>query len=255
MIANLSILRAGVGVVRGHVEALAHAALRIHRQARIARVHHRRDARDLGAERQHLQVEHDLEVLVERLGHADRRFGQLRGRSGTACRPFECGARSRERRPDTRSGATRSAGRQIAAQRRDLVHAPNRAGCGSVCWRAARSASLLPSPNSFSNTTCGLFSIGSGVVGVLPGDRVRVSAGVARAAAEGHVFDRKLERRQRRVLADLPRRDLIDRRRRRGSVLLRLRAAQEHRGRARVIGAGVGSHAACRSRAPGSRRS
>ena len=29
-----------------------------------------------------------------------------------------------------------------------------------------RSAFVLPSPNSFSNTTCGLFSIGSGVVGV-----------------------------------------------------------------------------------------
>ena len=34
------------------------------------------------------------------------------------------------------------------------------------CFRACRSALLLPSPKSFSKTTCGLFSMGSGVVGV-----------------------------------------------------------------------------------------
>jgi hypothetical protein len=32
----------------------------------------------------------------------------------------------------------------------------------SCCLRDRRKAALLPSPNSRSNTTCGLFSIGSG---------------------------------------------------------------------------------------------
>jgi hypothetical protein len=34
----------------------------------------------------------------------------------------------------------------------------------SCCLRDRRCAALVPSPNSRSNTTCGLFSIGSGSV-------------------------------------------------------------------------------------------
>jgi hypothetical protein len=71
-------LRARVGVMRRDVEALAHAALRIYGQARVARVHHRRDARDFRAERQRLQVVHHLEVLVERLGDTDGASGSFR---------------------------------------------------------------------------------------------------------------------------------------------------------------------------------
>ena len=35
------------------------------------------DARDVRGERQRLQIEHQLDVLLERIGHADRRAGQL----------------------------------------------------------------------------------------------------------------------------------------------------------------------------------
>ena len=34
------------------------------------------------------------------------------------------------------------------------------------CLRASLSSAVLPSPNNFSNSTCGLCSIGSGSVGV-----------------------------------------------------------------------------------------
>ena len=54
----------------------------------------------------------------------------------------------------------------------------------SCCLRARRCAALLPSPNSRSKTTCGLFSIGSGSVGVLPRDGVVVRAAVAGAAVQ-----------------------------------------------------------------------
>ena len=72
---------AGIGVVRGGVEAVANAAAGIRRAAGIARVHHRRDAGDLRLVREHLQVEHQLDVILERLGHADGRFGNVRRRS------------------------------------------------------------------------------------------------------------------------------------------------------------------------------
>ena len=41
----------------------------------FARHHQRADARDVGLERERLQVEHQLDVFLERLGHAHRLFG------------------------------------------------------------------------------------------------------------------------------------------------------------------------------------
>ena len=69
-------------------------------------------------------------------------------------------------------------------------------------------------PNIRSNTTRGLISIGSGVVGVCHEMRVHVGAavaGVAAADVAGEVLGRQLERRERRVLADLLGDDLVDR--------------------------------------------
>ena len=53
------------------------AALRIDARRAVAADLEREDARDVGGERQRLQVEHQLDVLVERVGHAGRRAGQL----------------------------------------------------------------------------------------------------------------------------------------------------------------------------------
>ena len=66
-----------IAVVRRRVEAGGDAALRIDAARRVAAHLEREDARGVRRERQHLQVEHQLDVLVERVGHADRRLRQL----------------------------------------------------------------------------------------------------------------------------------------------------------------------------------
>ena len=53
--------------------------------------------------------------------------------------------------------------RKLPLQRRYLIH--HRIEQAAALLLASEPIGL-PSPNSFSNTTCGLFSIGSGVVGV-----------------------------------------------------------------------------------------
>ena len=51
---------------------LRHADLRIRSRAALARELERDDARQIGLERQHLQVEHQLHVVFPRFGHARR---------------------------------------------------------------------------------------------------------------------------------------------------------------------------------------
>ena len=98
-----------------------------------------------------------------------------------------------------------------------------------------------PSPKSFSKTACGLFSTGSGTVGVRQDNRVEVGAAVTGAAAQADVLDAELDRRQRRVLADVLGGDLVERDADAHGILLRPPAAQENRRRARVLGAGIGA--------------
>ena len=72
--------------MRHRVMRLVQPDLRIHARALLAAIHERGHARDVALERQVLQVEHQLGVIVEPLGHADagpvvlrqRRFGVLR---------------------------------------------------------------------------------------------------------------------------------------------------------------------------------
>ena len=54
---------------------------------------------------------------------------------------------------------------QPALERGDVAASPNRGCCGSAACAATRSASEPGRPNIRSNTTRGLVSIGSGVVG------------------------------------------------------------------------------------------
>ena len=76
-LAELGDVRRLVAVMRRRVEALGDAALRIDAARRVAAHLEREHARDVGLERERLQVEHQLDVLVERVGHAGRRAGQL----------------------------------------------------------------------------------------------------------------------------------------------------------------------------------
>ncbi len=61
-----------LGVVRDAVEPVVHSAFRIGARRQIAGVEHGGNARDVGLERQPLQVEVQLHVLVERFRDAGR---------------------------------------------------------------------------------------------------------------------------------------------------------------------------------------
>ncbi len=66
-----------VAVMRGRVEAGGDAAVGEHAVRGVAPELEGEDAGDVGREGQRLQVEHQLDVLFERVGHADRGAGQL----------------------------------------------------------------------------------------------------------------------------------------------------------------------------------
>ena len=171
-------------------------------RAQLAREHQRRHARDVRLQRDHLQIHQQLEMLLERRRHAGRHVGQGWGPAALTLRRAECAARSRAHRRDTASAA---GGRRPADSSAATPPAPSpsRAGCASPARRARRSASVAPTPNSFSNTSRGLLCIGSGCGRRLPRDRVAIRAAERRLAVEHRLFDRQLQRRQRRVLADV----------------------------------------------------
>ena len=106
------------------------------------------------------------------------------------------------------------AGRARCCSRRPFA-SPNRECCVPSACRASRAAASVLSlaPNSRSNTARGLFSIGSGVVGVRQRNRVRVGAAVAGVARADELvrLERELERRELGLLAELARGDLVHR--------------------------------------------
>ena len=128
-----------VRVMRQVVERIADARLREDGVAELAREHQRRDARDLRLEREHLQVEHQLQVLLERRparrpahrAASDRRGTLLLG----ALNPPLDLAHLVEilRQPAT------VAGRQILLQRRAPAPSPSRAGCATPAAAPRRS--------------------------------------------------------------------------------------------------------------------
>src|ERR1019366_7852830 len=59
------------------MESVAHATPRVGSPAGIARVHHGRNARNLGAPREHQQIPHELDVILERLGNSHRSFRNI----------------------------------------------------------------------------------------------------------------------------------------------------------------------------------
>src|SRR5690606_14018931 len=66
-----------LAVVRGRMEAGGDAALRVHAVRRVASELEREHTRDLRREGHRLQIEHQLDVLLERVGYADGGAWQL----------------------------------------------------------------------------------------------------------------------------------------------------------------------------------
>ena len=116
--------------------------------------------------RQRQQIEVQLDVLVERLRHADRNVG--------IGRRVRRGLRRDLQAALDLPHVLRVLVEPRAIRRRSTLDleaatglpSASRGCCGRRCRRAARSSAVLPSPNIRSNTTCGLSSIGSGFVGV-----------------------------------------------------------------------------------------
>ena len=153
-----------VAVMRHVVVRLGDAERREGPLARLARHHEREDARQVGLVGHRQQVEHQRRVLLERLGHADRRRHRRSRSRRCAPRSAGCAARSRARCPGTRRGA-----RDPAAPT-PLLQLPRLVGdrvedAAVLAHPRAGAASASPArPNIRSNATRGLISIGSGDV-------------------------------------------------------------------------------------------
>ena len=153
--------------MRQAVVPFGDADLRIGAEVQLAAQHERDDARDVGAERQPLQVVHQPDVLVEPLGDAHRPFERRQHLGGAALLGRLNPPLDFAHRVDV-VGHRRAIARPERAEQplQLLVHrvenAPLLRGPAP-----ARCAGVPPSPNSRSNTTRGLFSVGSGVVGEL----------------------------------------------------------------------------------------
>ncbi len=138
-----------IAVVRRRVEAGVDAAVRVDAARRVAAHLEREHARGVRRERHRLQVEHQLDVLVERVGHADRRGRESRAARRSCCRPRPsgCGARSRALHRDSWRGAR---------DRRRRARGSGDSSCAliksrmllSSARRSARSSGVAPTPNS-----------------------------------------------------------------------------------------------------------
>src|SRR3954452_136500 len=66
------------------MEGLVRAALRVHARRAVATHLEREDARDVSRERERLDVEHELDVLLERIRNARRSADELAGLAAAA---------------------------------------------------------------------------------------------------------------------------------------------------------------------------
>ena len=206
-----------VRVMRQRVERVAHAALRVDGAAQLLAQQERRDARDLGLPRQHLQVVHQLDVLLDVTRHARRR-----GRHREIVRELLPGllhaTLDLAHVGQVLIEARAIGGRQLALQR--CGFADNRVEQADRL-RAARLALLggVAVAEEPLEDDLRIVLHRQRRVRALPGNRVAIRAAQSVAAVEARLFDRQLERGQRRVLPDLLRDNLID-----GDAERRLRA-------------------------------
>ena len=152
--------------MRHRVERRLDAALGEDAVARVAAQLERRHARHVRREGQHLQIEHQLDVLFPRVGHAERRRRQLAlVAAGVVLldlldAPFDLADAVEIR---VRAGRDRAGPRSCCRRPTSRVM-PSRM-LRLAFWRAARSAGEPPSPNRFSKAMRGSMVIGIGVVG------------------------------------------------------------------------------------------
>ena len=82
--------------MRERVMRFRHADLRIRSRALLLAEHERDDARQIGLEREHLQIHHQRQVIFEHRRRAQRAGPARAARYCSASPPSECGARRRE---------------------------------------------------------------------------------------------------------------------------------------------------------------
>ena len=148
--------------MRDRMMRLGHADVRIGPRARLARHLERDDARHVGLQRQHLQIEHQPDVVFPHRRDAGRpiEIGQRRAslcsarwmRRSTSRTESSIGRRGRDRRRRARVSGGPVAGHPVE-------------DAAALLSSARRRSGLPPSPNSRSKTTRGSASVGSGVVG------------------------------------------------------------------------------------------
>ncbi len=188
-----------------------------------AAVHERGDARHVALERQALQIEHQLGVIVEPLRHADAGpivFGQ-RGlgilRLGLLNAAFDF-TQHVEVVGDTSIDPPGPASLEAWPS----LQSPSRGCCSSFAPRRAAARPGRRRRTAARRRAAGC-SASAGSRRRRPRQRGPVGTAVAGIAAAGHGVgqNRELERRQRRLPADLRRDDLIDRDARRADRTLR----------------------------------
>ncbi len=228
--------------MRRRMEALRDAALRVDPARRVAAHLEREHARDVGLEGQRLQVEHQLDVLVERVGHARGRAGQFAGFARVVAGLDALDA------PLDLAHVLEILLHPLAIARVERAVQVGDLG-GDVVEHARRGAAAR---RPFLARTAGAEELIEGHARVAdhrqrlgrrrPADHVGVDAGVAVGAAAGlvDVLDAQLHRRDRRVLPEALGVELIDRDA--GADigafgLARVRLREEHGARAEVIAA------------------
>ena len=241
-VANLVFLAA---VMRRVVKRPFEAALGIDAVRRITTELEREHARDVGREGEHLQIEHQLDVLAERVGHARRRRRQLAQLAAEIARLDDLDAPFDLAHVIQVLGQPRSIGRpQRLLQPPDRRQQPvEDAAILRQPFRAFRLRRPdLEDTEQLVEDDAGIAEHRQRLVGGRPADRVGVDAVVAVAAAAGgvDVLDAQLHRRDCGVLAEPPRVELIERDPT-GDVtalrLLRVRLGEERAARSEVIAA------------------
>ena len=199
-----------LAMVRTRVVRRPHPGLGIRAQADVARDHQRRYARDVALERERLQIEVQLDVLVERLRDPER---HVHGRrlTGDLRRDLQPALHLADRLEvivQARTVARRQPRPQAGDLRRHRVENAVAGGAARVplVRRAAVAVEAL-------EHELRVDLVRQRLVRRRPRHRVRVGAAVSPAADAGvgaGVLDGQLDRRQQRVLPVLARHDLID---------------------------------------------
>ena len=247
MRASSRILRLAVGVVRGAVEPAAHAALGIDAVRAVAAELEGDDPGDAGAQGHHLQVEHQPDVLGERVGHAGRGARQVADVAG------EVAGLDALDPPLHLADAVEVFVQAPAIARTEIGGQPRRRGQHPVEDAAVAAAPppLLGRRHPAAEHVEQLIEDHPRVANHRqrrgrrgPAEGVHVVARVAVLAAAGGVdrLDAQLQRGNRRVLAEAPGVELVERR----PDLdvgpgrpLRPRLGEEHRARAEVVAANL----------------